>query len=144
MRLIQSLDSQLQSLSLVLFFLVTVCSVLTSSFHCSQKKKKKEVEEQFDRDFVESLKMLSESCSRCIRVAETFARIEDVLNEGLRVICNHFQETASAKLALTCGKNDLGHNEAHLLETLAMVDSLLAKDTHDDGFEVVATGRSAA
>ena len=104
-----------------------------------------EVEEQFDRDFDESLKTLSESCSRCIRVAETYARIEEDLNEGLRVIRNHFQKTATATLALTYGKNDRGHNEVlYLQETLAMVDSLLARDTHDDGFDVVVTKRSAA
>ena len=68
----------------------------------------KEVEEQFDCYFDESLKMLSESRSRCIGVAEIYARIEDDVNEGLRVIRNHFQETATATLALTCGKNDRG------------------------------------
>ena len=81
----------------------------------------KEVEEQFDRDFDESLKMLSES--RCIKVAETYARIEEDLNEGLGVVRNHFQETGTASLALTCGKNDRGHNEVlYLQETLAVVD----------------------
>ena len=41
--------------------------------------------------------------------------------------------------------NDRGLNEVlHLQETLAMVDSLLARDTHDDGFEVVVRERSAA
>ena len=84
-----------------------------------------------DRDFDESLKMLPESRNRCIQVAETHARIAEDLNEGLRVIRNHFQETATATLALTCGKNDRGHNEAlYLQETLAMVDTLLARDTH--------------
>ena len=123
---------------------VETLALLYANFEriCAEKK---EVEEQFDRDFEESLKMLSESLSRCIRVAETYARIEDDLNEGLRVIRYHFQETATATLALTCGKNDRGHNEVHYLqETLAMVDSLLARDTHDDGFEVVVTERSAA
>ena len=65
------------------------------------------------------LKVLSDSRNRCIRVAETHARIEEDLNEGLRVIRNHFQETASATLALTCGKSDRGHNEIrYLQETL--------------------------
>ena len=106
---------------------------------CAEKK---EAEEQFDRDFDESLKMLSDSRNRCIRVAETHARIEEDLNEGLRVIRNHFQETASATLALTCGKSDRGHNEViYLQETSSIVDTLLAKDTHDDGFEVIVTER---
>ena len=97
---------------------------------CAEKK---EVEDQFDWDSDESLKLLSHSRDRCARVAETYARIEEDLNEGLRVIRNHFQETASATLALTCRKTDRGHNEViYLQETLAMVDSLLAKDTHDD------------
>ena len=104
-----------------------------------------EVEEQFDWDFDESPKMLSERCSRCIRVAETYARIEDDFNEGLRVILNYFQETATATLALTCGKNDQVHNEVlYLQETLAMVDSLLARDAHDDCCEVVVTERPVA
>ena len=34
---------------------------------------------------------------RCARVAEAHARIEEDLNEGLRVIRNHFQDTASVK-----------------------------------------------
>ena len=115
---------------------------LNQQAFCTEKE---EVEEQFDQDFDESLRMLSESRSLCIRVAENYARIEDDLNEGLRVIRNHFQETATATLSLTCGKNDRGHNEVlYLQETLAMVDSLLARDTHDDGFEVVVTERSAA
>ena len=41
---------------------------------CAEKK---EIEEQFDHDFDESLKMLSESRNRCIRVVETYARIEN-------------------------------------------------------------------
>ena len=82
---------------------------------CAEKK---EVEEQFDQ------------------VAETYARIEDDLNEGLR---------ATATLALTCGKNDPGHDEVlYLQETMDMVDSLLAMDTHDDGFEVVVIERPVA
>ena len=89
--------------------------------------------------------MLSESHARCIKVADTCAPIEEDLNEGLRVVRNHFQDTATATLALTCGKNDRGHNEVlYLQETLAMVDSLLARDTHDDGFGVVAPERSAS
>ena len=40
----------------------------------------KEVEEQFDRDFHESLKMLSERRAGCIKVAETYARTEKDLN----------------------------------------------------------------
>ena len=76
----------------------------------------KEVEEQFDRDFDESLKMLSESRARCLKVAETYARIEEDLNEGLRVVRNDFQDTATATLALTCGKNDRGHNEVLYLQ----------------------------
>ena len=76
-------------------------------------------------DFDESLKMLSESRARCIKVADTYARIEEDLNEGLRVARNHFRDTATATLALTCGKNDRGHNEVlYLHESLAMVDSL--------------------
>ena len=116
-------------------------ALLYSNFEqiCTEKK---EVEEQFDRDFDESLKMLSESGARCIKVAETCARIEEDLNEGLRVVRKHFQDTVTATLALTCGKNDRGHNEVfYLQETLTMVDSLLARDTHDDGFEVVVTER---
>ena len=105
---------------------------------------RKEAEDQFDRDFDASLKLLSDSRDRCARVAETYARIEEDLDEGLRVIRNHFQETASATLALACGKSDRGHNEViYLQETLAMVDTLLAKDTHDDGFEVIVTERSS-
>ena len=108
---------------------------------------REEAEDQFDRDFDESLKLLSDSRHRCIRVPETHARIEEDLNEGLRVIRNHFQETASATLASTCGKSGRGHNEViYLQETLAtvdallaMVDALLARDTHDDGFKVVVT-----
>ena len=104
---------------------------------CAEKK---EAEDQFDGDFDESLKLLSHSRDRC--AAETHARTEEDLNEGLRVICNHFQETASATLALPCGNNDRGHNEAiYLQESLVIVDALLAKDTHDDGFEVIVTER---
>ena len=79
---------------------------------CAEKK---EAEEQFDRDFDESVMMLSDSRTRCIRVAETHARIEEDLNEGLRVIRSHFQETASATLALACGKSDRGPQRSHLL-----------------------------
>ena len=64
-----------------------------------------------DRDFDESLKMLSESRARCIKVADTYARIEEDLNEGLRVVRNHFRDTATATLALTSEKNDRGHND---------------------------------
>ena len=120
---------------------VETLALLYANFEriCAEKK---EAEEQFDRDFDGSLKLLSDSRNRCIRVAETHARIEKNLNEGLRVIRNHFQETASATLALTCGKSDPGHNEViYLQEALAMVDTLLARDTHDDGFEVVVTER---
>ena len=89
--------------------------------------------------------MLSESRARCIKVADIYARIEEDLNEGLRVVCNHFQDTTTATLALTCGKNDRDHNEVlYLQETLTIVDSLLARDTHDDGFEVVVTERKAS
>ena len=89
--------------------------------------------------------MLSESRARCIKVAETYARIEEDLNEGVRVVRNHFHDTAAATLALTCGKNDCDHNEVlYLQETLAVVDSLLARETHDDGFEVVVTERKAS
>ena len=35
------------------------------------------------RDFDESLKLLSDSRDRCARVAETNARVEEDLNEGL-------------------------------------------------------------
>ena len=86
---------------------------------------KKEAEDQFDRDFDESLKLISHSRDRCAWVAETHARIDEDLNEGLRVIRNHFQETSSATLALT----------------LATVDASLAEDSHDDGFEVIVTER---
>ena len=41
---------------------------------CAEKK---EAEDQFDRDFDESLKLLSDSRNRCARVAETHARIEE-------------------------------------------------------------------
>ena len=62
------------------------------------------------------------------------------MNEGLRVIRNYFQETASATVALTCGKSEFGHDEViYFQETLALVDALLAKLTHDDGFEVIVT-----
>ena len=79
---------------------VETFAVLCANFEriCAEKK---EAEEQFDRDFDESLKMLSESRNRCARVAETHARTEEDLNEGLRVIRNHFQETAFATLAMT-------------------------------------------
>ena len=120
---------------------VETLALLFANFErmCAEKK---EAEDQFDRDFDESLNLLSHSQDRCARVAETHARIEEDLNEGLRVIRNHFLETASATLALTCGKNDRGHNEAiYLQESLAIVDALLAKDTHDDGFEVIVTER---
>ena len=85
-------------------------ALLYSNFEqiCTEKE---EVEEQFDRDFDESLKMLSESRACCIKVAETYARIDEDLNEGLRVVRNHFQDTATATLAWTCGRSDRGHNE---------------------------------
>ena len=71
-------------------------------------------------------------------MAETYAWIEEDLNEGLRVVRCQVNDTAPATLALSCGKNDRDHNEVlYLQETLAMVDSLLARETHDDGFEVV-------
>ena len=119
-------------------------ALLYSNFEqiCTEKK---EVEEQFDWDFDESLRKLSESRAPCIKVAETYARIEEDWNECLRVVRNHFQDTAAATLALTCGKNDRGHNEVlYLQETLTMVDSLLSSDTRDDGFEVVVTERWAS
>ena len=81
--------------------------------------------------------MLSEIRARCIKVAETNARIEDDLYEGLRVIRNHFQETATATLALTCGKNDRVNNEI-----LCLQETLSLWDTHDDGFEVVVAQMS--
>ena len=106
---------------------------------CTEKR---EVEEQFDRDFDESLMQFSESRARCIKVAETHARIEEDLNEGLRVVRSQFHDTAAATLALSCDKNDRDHNEVlHLQEALALVDSLLARETHDGGFEVVVTER---
>ena len=46
----------------------------------------KETEDQFDMDFNESLNLLFHSRDRWARVAETHARIEEDLNEGLRVI----------------------------------------------------------
>ena len=89
---------------------VETLALLHANFEriCAEKK---EADDQFDRDFDEFLKLLSHSRDRCARVAETHARIEEDLNEGLRVIRNHFQQTASATLAVTCGKNDRGHNE---------------------------------
>ena len=39
---------------------------------CAEKK---EVEDQFDWDFDESLKLFSHSRDRCVRVAETHGRI---------------------------------------------------------------------
>ena len=45
---------------------------------------KKEAEDQFDRDFDGSPDMFSHRRDRCARVAETHARIEEDLNEGLR------------------------------------------------------------
>ena len=64
-------------------YLETV-ALLYSNFEqiCTEKR---EVEEQFDRDFGESLNQLSERSARCIKVAETYARIEEDLYEGLRV-----------------------------------------------------------
>ena len=60
---------------------------------------------------------------------------------GLRLVRNHFQDTAVATLVLTCGKSDRGHNEVqYLRETLDMMDSLLNRDTHD-GFVVIVTER---
>ena len=50
---------------------------------CTEKR---EVEEQFDRDLNDSLRKLSESRARCVKVAETHARIEEDLNEGPRVV----------------------------------------------------------
>ena len=72
---------------------------------------KKKVEKQLGRDLDESLKMLSDNNARCIRVAEFCTRIENNRNKGLKVIRNDFQETTTAILALTCDKNDRGHNE---------------------------------
>ena len=106
---------------------------------CTEKR---EVEEQFDGDFDDSLRKLSESRARCVKVAATYARIEEDLNEGLRVVRSQFHDTAEATMSLSCGKNDRDNNEVlYLQETLALVDSLLARETHDDGFEVVVTER---
>ena len=60
---------------------VETLALLYANFEriCAEKK---EAEEQFDTDFDESLKMLSDSRNHCIRVAETHARIEEYLNEG--------------------------------------------------------------
>ena len=54
---------------------VETLALLKANFerNCAEK----EVEEQFDRDFDESLKMLSEIRFLCIKVAETYVRIED-------------------------------------------------------------------
>ena len=102
---------------------------------CTEKE---EVEKQFDRDFDESLKMVSESSARCIKVAATHARIEEDLNEGLRVVRSQFHDTAAATMSLSCGSNDRDIKEVfYVQETVAMVDSLLARETHDDGFDVV-------
>ena len=107
---------------------------------CSEKR---EVEEQFDRDFDDSLIKLSESRARCVKVAATYARmIEEDLNEGRRVVRSQFHDTAAATMSLSCGKNDRDNNEVlSLHETLALVDSQLARETHDDGFEVIVTER---
>ena len=48
-------------------------------------------------------------------------------------------------MSLSCGNNDRDNNEVFdLQETLAMVDSLFARDSHDDGFEVIVTERLAS
>ena len=97
---------------------------------------KREIEEQFDRDFDNSLKRLSESRALCVKVAATYAGIEADLNEGLGVVRSQFNDTAAAtlSLSLSCGTNDHDNNEVlYLQETL--VDSLLAREYHDDGFE---------
>ena len=120
---------------------VKTLKLLNAKFEvmCAEKK---EIEDQFDRDFDESLKLLSHSRDRCALFADASARIEENPNEGLRVHPKHFQKTALATLASTCGKSDRGHNEViYLQETLAKVDTLLARDTHDDGFEVIVTER---
>ena len=89
---------------------------------CTEKG---EAEEQFDRDFDDSFKKHSESRERCAKVAATYAQIEEHLKEGLRVVRNQFRDTASA--------NNRENNEVlYLQETLALIDSLLAKETHDD------------
>ena len=80
--------------------------------------KKKKLRTQFDRDVDDSLKLLSHSRDRCAWVAETFTGIEEDLDEGLRVIRNHFQETASASLALTCGKIEVAETYASIEEDL--------------------------
>ena len=53
---------------------VETLSLLYANFEriCAEK----EVEEEFDRDFDESLKMFSESRSRCIRVAELMRELK--------------------------------------------------------------------
>ena len=65
--------------------------------------KKREVEEQFDRDFDDSLTKLSESRARCVKVAATHARIKEDLNEGLRIPHSHFHDTTAATMSLSCG-----------------------------------------
>ena len=106
---------------------------------CTEKR---EIEEQFDRDFDDSLRRLSESRALCVKVAATYARIEADLNEGPGVVRSQFNDMAAATLSLSCGTNDRDNNEAlYVQETLALVDSLLARETHDDGFEVIVTER---
>ena len=72
-------------------------ALLHSNFKqiCTEKK---EVEEQFDRDI--------------------HARIEEDLNEGLRVVRTQFHVTAASTLVLTCGKNDRDHSEVHYMQEL--------------------------
>ena len=103
---------------------------------------KREVEEQFDRDFDDSLRKRSESRARCVKVAATHARIEEDLNEGPRVVRRKFHDTAEATMSLSCGTNDRDNNKVlYLQETLALVNSLLARETHDEGFEVIVSER---
>ena len=59
---------------------VKTLALLYANFEriCAEKK----VEKQLGRDLDESLKMLSDNHSRCIKVAEFYARIEHDINEG--------------------------------------------------------------
>ena len=84
---------------------VETLALLYANFEqiCTEKM---EVEEQFDRDFDDSLTKLSESRARCVKVAATHARIEEDLDEGLRVHHSHFHDTAAATTSLSCGTHD--------------------------------------
>ena len=102
---------------------------------------------------METLALLHANCERIC--AEKREVEEQFLRDRLRVPENALSksyslypgcgETATATLALTSVENDRGHNEVlYLQETLAIVATILAKDLHVDGFEVVVTERPAS